>query len=170
MTRFLLMLLALSISISAHAATVLKLDFDQLVKESDAALIATVVRIEPFQDGSRIFSRIYFDVEETWKGDTIKSFEIVQPGGRLGSIVTRVPGMPEFEVGDRQILFLESSRDGQWVVLGLEQGRFLLEGDRVLSKASVHLHLVTRDGKHADQIEFPADLKSFKSSVLEPKK
>lgn len=167
MTRFLLVLLALTLSFSAFAATVLKLDFDQLLKESDAALIATVVRVEPFKRESRVFSRIHFDVEETWKGETLKSFEIIQPGGRLGTIATRVPGMPEFEVGDRQILFLES-RNGQWVVLGLEQGRFLLDGDRVLSKDAVHLHLVTRDGEKTETVEYPADLKSFKSKVLGP--
>lgn len=155
------------VSVSAHAATVLHMDLKTLSKEADAIVVASVVDVQTEVREGRVFSKATFQTEEVWKGQPLDTFSIRYLGGRHGDLVTRVPGLPMFTEGSREILFLESHpRHKSWAVLGLEQGRFVLDEDRVKRSPDAHLHPISNDGKPVKMSEFPSDLKSFMAEVL----
>lgn len=155
------------VSFSAHAATVLHMDLKTLSKEADAIVVVSVEDVQTEVRDGRVFSKATFRTEDVWKGQPMDTFSIRYLGGRHGNLVTRVPGLPMFAEGSREILFLEShpKRKG-WAVLGLEQGRFVLNEDRVERSPDAHLHPISEDGKPVEMSEFPSDLKSFMAEVL----
>lgn len=167
--RTLLVLLSFGLSSAVFAATVLKLELDQLTKMADAIVVSQAVQVEHFMVEGRVFTRTQFRVEETWKGSAGKTFTIQQPGGRVGNLVTRVPGLPTFEKGEKNILFLEKNPrapEGHFVVLGLEQGKFQLDGTNIKPRPDVHLHLINPNGTPAAPLtELPRTLDNFRETV-----
>lgn len=170
--RSLLVLLSLLLSSAVFAATVLKLDLDQLKEKADAIAVSEVVAVDHFMVEGRVFTRTHFQVLETWKGGPLRTFVIQQPGGRIGNLVTRVPGLPTFEKGEKTILFLEKTPrtpEGYFVVLGLEQGKFQLDGTNIVPKPDVHLHLVNPNGTPATPVtNLPRTLDNFRETVANP--
>lgn len=155
------------VSFSAHAATVLHMDLKTLSKEADAIVVVSVEDVQTEVRDGRVFSKATFRTEDVWKGQTMDTFSIRYLGGRHGNLVTRVPGLPMFAEGSREILFLESHpKHKGWAVLGLEQGRFVLKEDQVERSPDAHLHPISSDGKPVRMSEFPSDLKSFMAEVL----
>lgn len=110
------------------ATTVVKLDFDQLVAASDVIIVGHIATVKAFEQNGRVFTRVEVRVDETLKGAVAGKLEIVHIGGRTDDLVTRVHGMPSFEVGEHALLFLEQPRSVKhFVVTGLAQGKIALE-------------------------------------------
>jgi hypothetical protein len=108
------------------ASTVLELDLESLVANSDDIVIGTVIevdsRVEP--DG-RVYSYIRIGVTEAIKGPKEEEIVIRQIGGRADDLVTYVPGMPEFVPQEQVFLFIERTpRHGLPVITGMAQGKF----------------------------------------------
>lgn len=112
---------------SAGATTVLKLELEGLVANSDRIVVGNVQSVDSYRKDGKIFTKASVEVDETWKGDETdeKTITIHQPGGRMGDTVTRVFGMPDFRKKERVIAFLDE-RPGMpgYVVTGLRQGKF----------------------------------------------
>lgn len=112
---------------SAGATTVLKLELEGLVANSDRIVVGDVQSVDSYRKDGKIFTKASIEIEETWKGDETdeKTITIHQPGGRIGDTVTRVFGMPDFRKKERIVAFLDE-RPGLpgYVVTGLRQGKF----------------------------------------------
>lgn len=113
-------------TVPAVASTVLELDLESLVANSDDIVIGTVIdvdsRVEP--DG-RVYSFIRIGVTEAIKGQGKEEILIRQIGGRVDDLVTYVPGMPEFVPQEQVFLFIERTpRQGLPVITGMAQGKF----------------------------------------------
>lgn len=119
-------LLALVMLPSAFASTVLRLDMQSLVANSDQIVHGRVANLDSYieQDG-RVYTNITIDVDEALKGQPGHQVTIRQIGGRTGDLATIVPGMPDFKPSEEVILFLERiPSQPMHVVTGMAQGKF----------------------------------------------
>lgn len=135
---------------TASASTVIRLDLNSLVANSDVIVVAQVIDIESaLEEDGRVYTSITFRADESLKGHPGKEFSIRQVGGRVGDIATYVPGMPDFHVDERVFLFL-SSVDSHPVVTGMAQGKFQIavgpdgETDYVIPRVE-NSHLISPD-------------------------
>jgi hypothetical protein len=101
---------------------------DQMITAAPAIVVATVEsrRAEPeFYGSSRlIITKVTLRVEETIKGSVPRSLVIEVLGGTLGDQTLHVSHVPEFRVGDRDVLFLSNAVHAVSPLVGSDQGRF----------------------------------------------
>ncbi|RVU44139.1 hypothetical protein EA187_11360 [Lujinxingia sediminis] len=111
---------------NATAATLPRMDLEELVVRSDAVVVAQVETITTELDArGRVVSTITLTVRETLKGPARRTVAIRQLGGYHGDVGTRVPGMPVFQIADRGVLFLSGNvAQHPASVTGLAQGFF----------------------------------------------
>lgn len=112
----------------AHATTVVKMALETVVAEADRIAVCQVIDITPSRDlknGAPI-TRVTFEPVEWWKGDsgepTVALEFLGEPVG--DDTVLVVAGMPQFERGNRYVLFW---RDGEtWAnpIVGWHQGSY----------------------------------------------
>ncbi|MGE0394811.1 MAG: hypothetical protein AB7P67_14690, partial [Vicinamibacterales bacterium] len=84
-----------------------------------------------------------FRLERGLKGQLAQQFDIEFLGGQIGSVAMEVDGMPQFTVGDHDVLFLSKNRQSVAPIVGLYQGRFRVVGDRAKGTDQV----LTHDGR-----------------------
>ena len=134
MRLFLAMVFSTVAVCSVEAATVQWLPLGQLAQTSDAIVVARVESVASnFDEKSKsVRTRIKLDVTEPLKGVAAGPLWLVQIGGVVGEgaarIEQRVPGQAQFTVEEHVLVFLQRVA-GRWVVNGLGQGKFSLEGD-----------------------------------------
>jgi hypothetical protein len=119
--------------------------FETLVGDSSAIFRGEVVDVRSEWRQRRgeqvIVTLVRFKVERVLKGSVSALQTIELLGGTIGETTMAVPGMPQFALGDRELLCLE--RDGTlFPVLGVSQGRF-----RILTDRSGRDRVVFNDGR-----------------------
>lgn len=181
----------LFVSASAHATIVKVLEIDELTVASDVVVDGTVTRVAASwtPDHQGIYTDVDIEladsIDVTVKKRNLKAGQTVtirQAGGELDGQGFRVIGAPEFEVGERVVLFLQEIQ-GLRIVVGLKQGKLpvvknpktgQLEAQRDLSGLAV----VTDDGIHkhgapgdeaGDQVSL-ADLKQRIQNAADAKR
>ena len=173
---FALSLIGLSLVVgSASAATVVQLNFAQLVDESDVIVTARVTDIDAERaDDGRVYTTTRFETDEIFDGDVGKEFSIRQVGGRADDIATHAPGVPRFQERERVLLFLKQRND-RLMLTGLSQGKFQIavgpddETDFVIpSRHTRGDHLVEPDkevdeGKEFDGPKAPFDINNHRA-------
>ena len=136
---FLIGLLAV---ISARATTILPMSLDELTRRSDSIVVGKVKSVAYAQNEISGYpeTRTTVTIENTVYGDDkIKEVVVSVPGGPAGNgLVTIVPGMPQFKVDERAILFLVKDKDrGVAFPTGAEQGVFRIKVDPVTKQPYV---------------------------------
>ena len=133
-------LMALSLNV-AHAKSVEKQNFVQLLAHTDSIVIGTVSsKTDGFQQGLP-YTEVTVDVAQSVKGDhgatyTFRQFGLIEPkrtgDGRVNLMVTPA-GWPTYAKGERVMLFLNqpASQTGFQTTAGLTQGKFSVHGGRV---------------------------------------
>jgi hypothetical protein len=119
-------LVVLGASASVFATTVLKLDLESLVANSDQIVEAEVVEVNSRVEHGKVYTYTELRVEDglkgAGKGETIT---VKQIGGRTDELTTMVPGIPHFQKDERVVVFLEKPKaDASPVVTGMSQGKF----------------------------------------------
>lgn len=123
MARFLLPLLLL-VSGSAHATLIEAFGVDELTARADRIIEGRVVEVQGRFEGRLIVSTVRVATERCYKGACADHVvEVVVPGGVAGDFVAEVAGAARFEVGERVVLFLATSR-GLLRPVGMGQGKF----------------------------------------------
>ena len=125
------------LSLPLHAATVKRLDLDGLVATAQTIIVGKVSDSHTYwtDDGRLILTRYTIEVDETLKGFPSGTVEVTTIGGTIGELTLHVSGMPAFGVGERTVLFLEST--GRYrTVVGLGQGKFSIDNDFVSNDVS----------------------------------
>lgn len=117
----------------AFATVTVPMRFERIVGDASAIFRGEVVDTHSewrqLRGESIIVTVVRFKVERVLKGSVsaMQTLEIF--GGSIGETTMAVPGMPQFSVGDRDLLCLE--RTGALLpVLGASQGRFRILTDR----------------------------------------
>jgi hypothetical protein len=82
------------------------------------------------QSGTKILTRTRISVEDTYKGTSGRSIDVVQLGGVVGHVRMTVHGALTWAPGEEVLLFLEPHQGGNWRVTGFFQGKYNVVRDR----------------------------------------
>jgi hypothetical protein len=115
----------------ASSSIVPDMDLEGLVRESDSIIQGVVESVTSEWDNDKklIFTYASIRVDDPLKGERRRTLLIRQMGGQVGALVLSVPGMPEFDEGMGIIVFLKDAGNGTFHVVGLNQGRYVIEED-----------------------------------------
>ncbi len=118
----------------ARALTTSEYTFDELVVQADLILVGSVSQIHSFWGEGRgadtIFSNIHLVELEQIKGDlneTEYSLKVV--GGMVGDQAQFYPGLPQFTVGQRYLLFIKGNNRAMFPIAGISQGVYRIQWD-----------------------------------------
>jgi hypothetical protein len=83
------------------------------------------------EDHQFIYTYVTIDVDDTHKGRlTTNRIVLEELGGMANGIEAVVEGVPEFEAGERVLVFLEARDEGLYKTYGWVQGKYRIETDR----------------------------------------
>ena len=119
---------------NSFAASVLPLGLERLHGDAKTIFLGECLSntVEMDQQSGRVVTYTTFEVLETYKGKPGRSQTVKQIGGNLPSanLDVRIPGVPQFEVGQRYVVFLPpASKLGFASPVGLAQGMFTVKND-----------------------------------------
>lgn len=130
---FVSLLLALFLSNTTHATSVVRLDFDSLCVNSERIVRARCVSSDGVvsDDRTGVRTETHFEVLETVKGPDTATLLLSLPGGRVGDRWVTVLGIPTFEAGAEVVLFLSKpdAKGSPWP-MGLSQGCYSVSKNR----------------------------------------
>lgn len=134
-TTLSLFFIFLTLAASAHAAMVLPLGLDNLHGKAKLVFLGECLSNSVAMDSQsgRVATYTTFAVLENFKGSAGATHTIKQVGGNLpgASLQVRVSGVPQFEVGQRYVVFLpQVSELGFSTPVGLGQGVFKVTSDK----------------------------------------
>ena len=149
MRRISLLALALLLG-PARAATptsVIAPTFDELVARAESVFVGRVVATRSgwvdSRAGRAIVTDVTFAIERTLKGPLHAERSLEFLGGAVGDDALRVSGMPEFHLGDRDVLFVSDTGRPVSPIVGFMYGRF-----RIVHDARTWADMVrTHDGR-----------------------
>ena len=131
---FLSIALALFSLSTARATSVIPPSFDELVAEAEVIFQGRVtdVRSQWAGEGGQrhILTYVTFSVEDALKGTPGQSYTIRMLGGTIAGETMEVADAPRFQVGDRDILFVEHNGSQFIPLVGIMHGRFHLHRDQ----------------------------------------
>lgn len=164
-------LLVLVLAAPAGASTFLAMSQDEMVAQSDAVVVGTVLKVESFRDvsGRVILSQAAVRVEETVVGDAPSVVLVETFGGTVDGYTVIAHGFPEFRVDDRLVLFLQNDADGLARVVGYRLGEYRLVRNRAGVDIAVPtlepgVSLLSADGRPAERPQ-AVRLETLKSQI-----
>jgi len=116
----------------AQATQVLYKSPQQLGTESALVVRGEVTGVRSYwnQSGTKILTRTSISVDDTYKGASGRSINIVQLGGVVGDVRVTVHGALSWSPGEEVLLFLEPHTGGDWRVSGFFQGKYNVVRDQ----------------------------------------
>lgn len=124
-----------------RAMSVIPPTFAELVAEADVIVRARVLSAESFvaasPDGGIIRTRVTFDVEATLKGGHQGGLTLEFLGGEADGKGVRVPGMPRFQPGATELLFVSAQGAGFCPLVAAGHGRYRVLTDRATGREFV---------------------------------
>ena len=126
-------LFAMFISLtSAFATTLIPMDFQDLTAKAELIFIGTVIDIRSEKDIHTIYTHVTFADLRVLKGsDPGATIEVRLSGGTVAGESVHVFGMPEFVVGEKNLIFLAGNTQFICPIVGWGQGRFKVRWDEV---------------------------------------
>lgn len=123
--------------LSVHATLVIPVPEDDLARLATAVVIGHIKEIKSYWDdeAEQAFTHVTVTPQEVLKGEIAGGdFTLKQLGGKIGRLRSWIDGSPEFRVGEKVLLFLETNPDGSACVASLYQGKFSLFTDHDTGK------------------------------------
>ncbi len=118
---------------TAALALVEKMDTPQLANRASRILIGTVTdkvsRWEAQGEGRVIWTIVTLSIEHQIKGIGPETLTLRVPGGTVDGITEWVSDAPEFEPGERAVLFLQ---EPGFPLVGWKQGKFTIRDNKVM--------------------------------------
>lgn len=113
------------ITSSLSATTIVMPSDDQLVAKSQVIVIGTVLSTEVVVRHGGIWTDTTISVEEILRGSSIaQKIVVTEVGGVLGDQVSVVYGNPEYQAGERVLVFLSRTAEGRFRTRDLFVGKF----------------------------------------------
>jgi hypothetical protein len=116
----------------AGSTTVIPPTFDALVAGASTIFVGEVMDQRAYwvttPNGRAIRTQVVFRVEDVWKGSAGAVTQLDFLGGSIDGITMEVVGMPTFNDGQRNVLFVASARAVSPLV-GFMHGRLRVERD-----------------------------------------
>ena len=117
---------------SVGSTTVIPPTFDALVGGASTVFVGEVMNVRArwvaTSQGRAIMTDVTFRVDEVWKGHLGAVTMLEFMGGTIDGMTMEVVGMPEFTVGQRNVLFVSGERAASPLV-GFMYGRMKVERD-----------------------------------------
>lgn len=117
----------------ASSTTVVAPTFDELVLRAESVIVARVVATRSAwvdsRSGRSIVTDVTVSIERTLKGPTHAQRSLEVLGGTVGDDTLSVEGMPQFRVGDRDVLFINETGRPASPIVGFMYGRFRIVQD-----------------------------------------
>ena len=153
----------------ADATVALAATFDEKVEGAQAIVLGKVVRQETrFDDDKRlILTYTTFQVEKTLKGAAPAEVTVVTPGGRVGDVQQTTVGVPDFQQGQENVVFLKNTRRGP-TVLYFDQGAYDVvheRGERLVRPVATEAVQIDAQRGIAAAPERPRSLREFESAI-----
>ena len=119
-------------SATVRGTTVLPADLGELSRQAQAIPRGRVVAVEArwTEDRRAIESIVTLQAETYLKGEFGPTLQFRVPGGQLGRFRSITVGAPEFQVGQRVIVFLGARGPRLPHILGFSQGVFRIQQTR----------------------------------------
>ena len=128
----------------AAPTTVIPPTFDELVARAESVFVARVVALRSSwvatRSGRAIVTDVTFFIERTLKGPTHAERSLEFLGGTVGEDTLQVTGMPQFHIGDRDVLFVADSGRPVSPLVGFMYGRFRIVRDTVTGADMIRTH------------------------------
>lgn len=158
--RFSFTLLLLALAPCVQATSVVPPSFPELVGEADAIYRGRVSAIQakrvapPNGEGSVIKTFVTFTIERVLKGPERKEVTLEFLGGTVGDETITVSGMPKFNLGAREIVFVQKNGQQFCPLVGLMHGRYRVLRD----EATAREHIARDNGApltNTSEVELP---------------
>lgn len=137
-------IVALLVAARAMSTSVVAPTFDELVARAESVFVGQVVDVRSSWMDSRagraIVTDVTFSIERTLKGPIYARRSLEFLGGTVGDDTLRVGGIPEFHVGDRDVLFVSDTGRPVSPVVGFAYGRFRIMRDPRSGGIAVRTH------------------------------
>lgn len=129
--------IAIALAAIAHSSTLERMSLAKLARTAQPIARAKCVANTARWDDGEIWTLTEFESEENWKGAAPYRFSVRLLGGTVGNITSTVEGVPRFQPGDDVVLFLETTKYGDYSVESWMQGSFRVSLDRRTSTALI---------------------------------
>jgi hypothetical protein len=115
----------------ADATQVISKSVEQLGGESESVVRGKVTDVRSFWNDkhTKIFTEVFVEVDETYKGGNLRTVRLLQLGGTVEPVKMTVHGALQWRVDEEVLLFLEPYQ-GAYHVSGFSQGKFPIERDK----------------------------------------
>ncbi|MHB8539700.1 MAG: hypothetical protein ACYDCD_01975 [Candidatus Acidiferrales bacterium] len=120
---------ALFLSPLAKSTTLEHLSLAQLTSAAASVVQADCTGNQTLWHGGEIWTVTTFRVLENWKGNSPREIQVWMIGGRVGPVISYVPGAPRFRIGEEAVLFLEPARSGVLSITAWSEGTFRIRRD-----------------------------------------
>jgi hypothetical protein len=138
----------LTVSTAAFPTTVIPPTFEELVDSATTIFVGETIsrRSERFdtRESAMIVTLVTFSVIEAIKGAPGTQMHLEFMGGTVGEETLVVNGVPQFNVGDRDVVFVGNAGNTVSPLIGLAHGRFRVAKDDRTGRESVR----TYDGRN----------------------
>jgi len=115
-------------------ALVQQLNLDELTAKADCIVVGQVRAINSHQEVQEgIYTLVTIAVEQPIKGKPDKDVVLQLPGGKAGNRWLWVEDVPNFQLGERTVVFLESMKTN-YTVCGWNQGKYTIRNDMVVER------------------------------------
>lgn len=117
-----------------RATSVKPPSFDELVNGADYVVCARVSAVESFAAAGagahpRIHTKVTLELIETIAGTPPEPLVLSLLGGRVGDVELRVEGVPQFSVGDEDVLFVHGNGRTFFPLYAVMHGRYRIRKD-----------------------------------------
>lgn len=166
MKKFILScLLSTLFAITVVGTTVIVPTLDNMVIGSRLIVKGTVVSLTVQQDNPRLvpFTYTTIKVEEFLKGSLDSRFLTVkEPGGNIGNSGAVIFGIPNFEVGENVVLFLDTWSDGSLRVYNWFLGKYIVKDFEIYRSTDLDSKILNPEalGKKELYFEFATNIKN----------
>lgn len=141
--RFPFVALLIALAPLVHGTSVIPPSFPELVGEADAIYRGRVSAIQarrvphPDGEGSVIKTFVTLAVERVLKGPERKDVTLEFLGGTIGDETITVTGMPKFNLGAKEIVFVQKNGAQFCPLVGLMHGRYRVLRDEATAREHV---------------------------------
>jgi hypothetical protein len=129
---------------TANATTVIPPTFEEMTDRAELVFVGKVVssRAEWRTVGTNrvIFTLVEFERQEVLKGEAGVSVTLQFLGGTVGDLTLEIAGVPKFNAGDREFLFVEGNGVQFCPLVGVFHGKFGVRKDEKTGRDILVMH------------------------------
>jgi hypothetical protein len=129
---------------TAKATTVIPPTFEEMTDRAELVFVGKVVssRAEWRTVGTNrvIFTLVEFERQEVLKGEAGVSVTLQFLGGTVGDVTLEIAGVPKFNAGDREFLFVEGNGVQFCPLVGVFHGKFGVRKDEKTGRDILLMH------------------------------